>query len=47
MRPVIGVAWPKTDYVASLERAGADVRDPDAGRSTRCQACWPIATACC
>jgi putative glutamine amidotransferase len=25
-RPVIGVAWPKTDYVTSLERAGAAVR---------------------
>jgi len=25
-RPVIGVAWPKSDYVTSLERAGADVR---------------------
>jgi putative glutamine amidotransferase len=30
-RPVIGVAWPKPDYIASLEQAGADVRilDPD------------------
>ncbi len=29
--PVIGVAWPKADYVASLEHAGARVRvlDPD------------------
>ncbi|HUL73982.1 MAG TPA: gamma-glutamyl-gamma-aminobutyrate hydrolase family protein [Vicinamibacterales bacterium] len=25
-RPVIGVAWPKTDYVTSLERAGAEIR---------------------
>jgi putative glutamine amidotransferase len=25
-KPIIGVAWPKADYVASLERAGADVR---------------------
>jgi putative glutamine amidotransferase len=25
-RPIIGVAWPKADYVASLEQAGADVR---------------------
>ena len=30
--PVIGVAWPKADYVASLERAGARVRVLDAGR---------------
>jgi putative glutamine amidotransferase len=31
-RPIIGVAWPKSDYVASLEQAGADVRQlqPDA-----------------
>lgn len=26
VKPVIGVAWPKADYVSSLERAGADVR---------------------
>lgn len=26
-RPVIGVAWPKEDYVTSLERAGAIVRE--------------------
>lgn len=26
-RPVIGVAWPKADYVSSLERAGAIVRE--------------------
>src|SRR5262245_18393923 len=26
-RPVIAVAWPKKDYVASLERAGAEVRE--------------------
>ncbi len=25
-KPVIGVAWPKADYVSSLERAGAEVR---------------------
>ncbi|MFI5177639.1 MAG: gamma-glutamyl-gamma-aminobutyrate hydrolase family protein [Vicinamibacterales bacterium] len=25
-RPVIGVAWPKTDYLSSLERAGAEIR---------------------
>ena len=25
-RPIIGVAWPKADYVSSLEQAGADVR---------------------
>jgi putative glutamine amidotransferase len=25
-RPVIGVAWPKADYSASLERAGAEIR---------------------
>jgi putative glutamine amidotransferase len=25
--PIIGVAWPKTDYVTSLERAGAVVRE--------------------
>ena len=30
--PVIGVAWPKADYIASLERAGARVRVLDAGR---------------
>lgn len=29
-QPVIGVAWPKADYVASLERAGARVRVLDA-----------------
>ncbi|MFI5179722.1 MAG: gamma-glutamyl-gamma-aminobutyrate hydrolase family protein [Vicinamibacterales bacterium] len=28
-RPVIGIAWPKADYVASLERAGAIVRELD------------------
>ena len=26
-RPVIGVAWPRPDYVASLTRAGAEVRE--------------------
>ena len=26
-RPVIAVAWPKKDYIASLERAGAEVRE--------------------
>jgi len=26
-RPIIGVAWPKSDYVASLEQAGAEVRE--------------------
>jgi putative glutamine amidotransferase len=26
-RPVIGVAWPKADYLASLERAGAETRE--------------------
>ncbi len=26
MRPIVGVAWPKADYIASLERAGAEVR---------------------
>lgn len=26
VKPVIGVAWPKADYISSLERAGADVR---------------------
>lgn len=26
-RPVIAVAWPKADYVAALEQAGADVRE--------------------
>jgi putative glutamine amidotransferase len=26
MRPLIAVAWPKTDYVRALEHAGADVR---------------------
>jgi putative glutamine amidotransferase len=31
-QPVIGVAWPKADYVASLERAGARVRVLDATR---------------
>ena len=31
-QPVIGVAWPKPDYVASLERAGARVRVLDATR---------------
>jgi putative glutamine amidotransferase len=33
-RPVIGVAWPKSDYVSSLEQAGAEVRplDPDRDR---------------
>jgi len=31
-RPVIGVAWPKDDYVASLERAGAEVRELQPGR---------------
>jgi putative glutamine amidotransferase len=25
-RPIIGVAWPKADYTASLERAGAAIR---------------------
>jgi len=25
-RPVIGVAWPREDYLSALERAGADVR---------------------
>jgi putative glutamine amidotransferase len=25
-RPVIGVAWPRRDYVSSLEKAGAEVR---------------------
>jgi putative glutamine amidotransferase len=25
-RPIIGVAWPKADYTASLERAGAEIR---------------------
>lgn len=30
--PVIGVAWPKADYIASLEKAGARVRVLDAGR---------------
>ena len=29
--PVIGVAWPKPDYIASLEQAGARVRVLDAG----------------
>src|SRR4249919_2728313 len=24
--PVIGVAWPKADYIASLEKAGAQVK---------------------
>ncbi len=30
--PVIGIAWPKSDYVTSVERAGAEVRvlDPHA-----------------
>lgn len=31
-KPVIGVAWPKTDYITSLERAGAEVRVLDAER---------------
>jgi putative glutamine amidotransferase len=31
-RPVIAVAWPKRDYVASLERAGAEVRELTPGR---------------
>ncbi len=31
-RPVIGVAWPKDDYLTSLERAGATVRVLDAAR---------------
>lgn len=31
-QPVIGVAWPKPDYVTSLERAGARVRVLDATR---------------
>ena len=31
-RPVIGVAWPKEDYVTSLERAGATVRVLDAAK---------------
>lgn len=26
-RPVIGIAWPKADYLASLRRAGADARE--------------------
>ena len=30
--PVIGVAWPKADYIASLEKAGARVRVLDAGK---------------
>lgn len=30
--PVIGVAWPKADYIASLERAGARVRVLDADK---------------
>ena len=30
--PLIGVAWPKADYIASLERAGARVRVLDAAR---------------
>ena len=25
-RPVIGIAWPRKDYVSSLERAGAEIR---------------------
>jgi putative glutamine amidotransferase len=32
MKPVIGMAWPKPDYVASLERAGATVKILDAER---------------
>jgi putative glutamine amidotransferase len=31
-RPIIGVAWPKADYVASLEQAGAEVRELRPGR---------------
>jgi putative glutamine amidotransferase len=30
--PVIGVAWPREDYVAALERAGATVREIGPGR---------------
>lgn len=30
--PVIGVAWPKADYIASLEQAGATVRVLDTDR---------------
>lgn len=30
--PVIGVAWPKADYIASLEQAGATVRVLEADR---------------
>ena len=30
--PVIGVAWPREDYVAALERAGATVREITPGR---------------
>jgi putative glutamine amidotransferase len=28
-RPLIGVAWPREDYLSALERAGADVRQLD------------------
>jgi len=28
-RPVIGVAWPREDYLSALERAGADIRQLD------------------
>src|SRR5476651_107589 len=27
--PVIGIAWPKADYIASLEQAGATIRTLD------------------
>jgi putative glutamine amidotransferase len=30
--PVIGVAWPKADYIASLEKAGAQVKVLEPGR---------------
>ena len=30
LKPVIGVAWPKADYITSLEQAGAEVRVLDA-----------------
>jgi putative glutamine amidotransferase len=33
-RPIIGVAWTKEDYSASIERAGADVRKLDPQRES-------------
>lgn len=32
VKPVIGIAWPKPDYITSLEQAGATVRVLDAAR---------------